>query len=199
MPVGWGQELPDRDRVVEAMTRAWCLGRAKASIMKAIPFPVVALMALGLAACSNEAPQAEPTETVDVALATPAVGDPTAPLPTAAPTPGASDGPIVREIPLALRGRWGLVPDDCTSTRGDAKGLLAIAATDLRFYESVGKMVTATSVDPARLRGTFAFTGEGMEWTRDISLQASADGRTLDYFDMGADSPPSRRTYTRCD
>lgn len=172
--------------------------------MKAILFPAVALVALGLAACSGETPQAQPTETPDAALATPGADEstaplPTAPLPTAMPTPGASEGPIVREIPLALRGRWGLVPGDCTSTRGDAKGLLTIAATDLRFYESVGKIVTATSVDPARLRGTFAFTGEGMEWTRDISLRASADGKTLDYFDMGADSPPSNRTYARCD
>lgn len=197
--MGWELELADHDRVVEAEARAWCPGRAQATIMKAILSPTMALMALGLAACSSETPQTPPTETADMALTTPQASEAAVSSPTATPTPGASEGPIVREIPLALRGRWGLVPGDCTSTRGDAKGLLAIAATDLRFYESVGKIVTATSVDPDRLRGTFAFTGEGMEWTRDISLQTSADGKTLEYFDMGTDAPPSHSTYARCD
>src|SRR3954467_10096462 len=47
----------------------------------------------------------------------------------ASPTPSAS-------IPAALQGRWGLTPGDCTSTLGDAKGLLIVNATELRFYES---------------------------------------------------------------
>src|SRR5215218_6684586 len=39
-------------------------------------------------------------------------------------------------IPASLHGRWGLTPADCTSTRGDAKGLLVISADGLKFYES---------------------------------------------------------------
>src|SRR3954452_16808212 len=39
-------------------------------------------------------------------------------------------------IPPALHGRWGLTPMDCTSTRGDAKGLLIVGPADLKFYES---------------------------------------------------------------
>ena len=55
-------------------------------------------------------------------------------------------------IPTAFRGRWGLSPADCTSTKGDAKGLLTIADTRLTFYESKGTFVkmlgaTATSFD----------------------------------------------------
>src|SRR5688572_30753552 len=30
-------------------------------------------------------------------------------------------------IPASLHGRWGLTPADCTSTRGDAKGLLIVS------------------------------------------------------------------------
>ena len=42
-------------------------------------------------------------------------------------------------IPASLHGRWGLTPADCTSTRGDAKGLLIVSADGLKFYESLGK------------------------------------------------------------
>ena len=38
-------------------------------------------------------------------------------------------------IPAALQGRWGLTPGDCTSTLGDAKGLLIVNSTELRFYK----------------------------------------------------------------
>src|SRR5688500_4994135 len=33
-------------------------------------------------------------------------------------------GPVA--IPAAFHGRWGMVPADCTSTKGDAKGLITI-------------------------------------------------------------------------
>src|SRR5215210_8614734 len=39
-------------------------------------------------------------------------------------------------IPASLHGRWGLTPADCTSTRGDAKGLLIVGPDEIRFYES---------------------------------------------------------------
>ena len=42
-------------------------------------------------------------------------------------------------IPASLHGRWGLTPADCTSTRGDAKGLLIVSADGLKFYESLGQ------------------------------------------------------------
>ena len=43
----------------------------------------------------------------------------------------AAGGPI----PATIQGRWGLTPADCISNRGDAKGLLIIAADSLKFYE----------------------------------------------------------------
>ena len=42
-------------------------------------------------------------------------------------------------IPASLHGRWGLTPADCTSTRGDAKGLLIVSADGLKFYEFAGQ------------------------------------------------------------
>jgi hypothetical protein len=150
--------------------------------------------ALALAACSGGEPDPQKTANPDPELVAPAATL----TPTPSPTLQPSTGPAVTEIPASLRGRWGLVPADCTSTRGDAKGLLTIGGSELRFYESVGTLTNATSPTAESLRGTFAFKGEGMEWTRDVSLVASNGAKSLDFSDSGNDSPPTRRTYTKC-
>lgn len=148
--------------------------------------PVLALMLTGLlAACSDEAKVPQPSETAAETVAAEA-------------TPAAQASAAVTSIPMALQGRWGLVPADCTSTRGDAKGLLIVGPTDLRFYESVGKLRRGVSSGANSLRGTFDYTGEGMEWSRQVVLSAAPDGQSLDFQDSGADAPPSRRTYRRC-
>jgi hypothetical protein len=109
------------------------------------------------------------------------------------PAPPAIDG-----IPVALHGRWGMAAADCTSTRGDAKGLLTIAPTSLKFYESVGELVTIKDRTANSIHGDFAFTGEGMNWMRDETLSAS--GNTLTRAERGGDEPGSEEpfTYTRC-
>ena len=99
-------------------------------------------------------------------------------------------------IPAALHGRWGLVPEDCTSTRGDAKGLLAIDAGSLRFYESVGRLGEVTAAGADTLRASFTMQGEGMEWVREMELSASGDKLTRREF--GTDAAAEAFTYTRC-
>ena len=69
-------------------------------------------------------------------------------------------------IPASLHGRWGLTPADCTSTRGDAKGLLIVSADTLKFYESVGKPAGTLKTSPDSASGDFSFTGEGMTGQR---------------------------------
>ena len=93
-------------------------------------FPAFA--ALSLAACDSgtEAPAPAESETG-------------AGTPTAAATPVE----LPTEIPAAFQGRFGLTPDDCTSTAGDAKGLLEITGTELKFYESVGKLLEESLAD----------------------------------------------------
>ncbi len=60
------------------------------------------------------------------------------------------------KIPASLHGRWGMTPADCTSTRGDAKGLLIVSADGLKFYESVakpaGELKTSGTIRQRRLR-----------------------------------------------
>src|SRR6478736_2899433 len=42
--------------------------------------------------------------------------------------------PVTAVIPEQYRGRWGQVPADCSSTKGDAKGLITIGDKTIRFY-----------------------------------------------------------------
>src|SRR4051812_2684079 len=75
---------------------------------------------LALAACDNGTQGAGTTAEEAAAdgnlVANSSVGETPA-------APADSGTPAQTEIPTAIRGRWGLVPADCTSTRGDAKGL----------------------------------------------------------------------------
>ncbi len=119
-------------------------------------------------------------------------GGTTSPTPIASDTSGIPDG----GIPAALQGRWGMVPADCTSTRGDAKGLLNVSATSLTFYESVARLGTIKARDDSMIRATFAFSGEGQTWTRDETLSAS--GNTLTRVERGGGEPGGTYSYTKC-
>jgi len=96
-------------------------------------------------------------------------------------------------IPAALHGRWGLTPADCTSTRGDAKGLLAIRADGLQFYESRATPARNVKRSSDSFSADFAFTGEGQSWTRfqTLTLQGEKLVRT-------ESSPMASFTYAPC-
>ncbi|HTM94874.1 MAG TPA: hypothetical protein VL100_03515 [Croceibacterium sp.] len=101
-------------------------------------------------------------------------------------------------IPEALRGRWGLVAADCEPGRADAKGLLVISADKLKFYESVGTLGEASERTPERMRASFAFTGEGMNWNREMTLEVQDGGKALVRQEFGADAAPAPLRYIRC-
>ncbi|MDQ3144169.1 MAG: hypothetical protein M3Q57_04740 [Pseudomonadota bacterium] len=102
-----------------------------------------------------------------------------------------SEAPRHLFIPAQYRGRWGLVAADCTSTRGDAKGLMNIGETSVRFYESTASLQERRPAIATSFSGVFVFTGEGQTWERvmtfirtgDTLKRAQADGTF---------------TYTRC-
>ncbi|QNE33259.1 hypothetical protein F1C10_01780 [Sphingomonas sp. NBWT7] len=96
-------------------------------------------------------------------------------------------------MPPAFLGRWGLVPADCTSTRGDAKGLMTVEADRLTFYESRATISKLTAVSPTELRASLAFSGEGQEWTQETPLVLEDNGNALTRV---ADGQTLR--YTRC-
>ncbi len=120
--------------------------------------------------------------------------EPAAPAPSPTDTSGIPEG----GIPVALQGNWGMVPADCTSTRGDNKGLLRITATSLQFYESLGRLGAIRDRSDTSIKADFTFTGEGMTWNREETL--SVDGNTLTRSEKGSDEPGSAGpfTYSRC-
>jgi hypothetical protein len=161
--------------------------------MRAFTFPLLALAAL--AACDGGTQGADSTveeaEADGNIVGNSSVGpSPSAPLDTETPAP--------TEIPAAIRGRWGMVPLDCTSTRGDNKGLLTITGNKLEFYESVGTLDTIMEAEPTRIRAAFDFEGEGMTWEREIVLDVQDDGATLIRREYGEDAAPGPFRYAKC-
>jgi hypothetical protein len=129
---------------------------------------VIALLA-ALAACGRPDAVADEAENTD---ALPEINkpsaSPTGAMPANAVTTPAPAVPFrpVGNIPPALQGRWALTPRDCTSTLGDAKGLLIINKDELRFYESRAVPAAGAQTTVDSISGDFAFTGEGQQWTK---------------------------------
>jgi len=159
--------------------------------MRHYRFLAGAAAALSLAACGSEpAPEANVAPNA-------AVVEAPAPSP-APPVKGSNAAPGASVIPDVLRGRWGLTAEDCTSTRGDAKGLLEIGDTQLRFYESRGTLRTITEQSESRIAAEFDFEGEGQTWQRLVILESQDGGRTLARREAGADSMKETLHYRRC-
>lgn len=161
-------------------------------------FCLIFLTAAALAACEGRDPVADgagntsglpaPNQTApDASASTPPDTAVTAPSEPEAPDTGAA------KIPAALHGRWGMGPADCTSTRGDAKGLLVVTADQLRFYESVAVPTDDAKAGADWIRGEFDFTGEGQNWTKFQAL--ALNGRDLVRTES---NPNASYTYAKC-
>ena len=142
-----------------------------------------------MAACEKRDPVADEANAIPAA---PVANDGAGPLtggPPAASGADTSPGPI----PAAIRGRWGLTPADCTSTRGDAKGLLEIGPDALKFYESRAVPGTSIETEEGAISGNFNFTGEGQQWSKYISLKLQ--GKVLTRTER---NPAASYNYARC-
>lgn len=150
-----------------------------------------------LAACGQSGPVADGAEnTASLPAPDQAAPDPTGAAPanaTASPS-GANLTPAnATKIPAALHGRWGMTPQDCTSPRGDNKGLLTITADEMRFYESVAVPEAELAVGPGSIRGNFSFTGEGQSWTKFQALRLQ--GQELVRTES---NPTASYSYAKC-
>ncbi len=158
---------------------------------------IMAGLFVGLSACSGEQP-AQPegvgNDSDRVAVgndATPVTDDIAA---TADPdTAVSSESSDAAAIPAAFHGRWGMTPEDCTSTRGDAKGLLVIDATTMRFYESRAIPRNIEVRGPNEWRADLNYSGEGQTWSEKTIVTLSNGGKTLRRM---ADGPWA---YQRCE
>lgn len=162
------------------------------------PMVLALVTGLALSACSSEAPEPAPSE--NPAAATPSLPAAVEPAPSAAATDAtpAMTSPVGASFPAAMIGRWGMVPADCTSQRGDNKGMITITSREIRFYESVATIDAIKESGATRLRATMAFEGEGIQWTRDAQFDAKPASDQLVLQEFGDDAVPGPRTYTRC-
>ena len=89
----------------------------------------------------------------------------------ATPTPPATNA----AIPAQYRGRWGMVAADCEPGRSDAKGLMSVDSTTLRFYESRAVLKEQRPAIATSFSGLFAFAGEGQNWEKVETLTRTGD------------------------
>ena len=153
-------------------------------------FTIAAIMSAG--ACSGSDPVAEEANDVAVTSAQENAVAPEVEANAVDPTLNETELTSTK-IPAVLHGRWGLTPEDCTSTRGDAKGLLIVSADQLKFYESVGKPGGELKLSPDSASGDFNFTGEGMTWKKYQVIEVQ-NGKLV----RTESSPMSSFTYARC-
>lgn len=160
---------------------------------------IMIILAVATAACGQSDPVAEDANNSST-LPAPAnanVGNPTGAAPPANSSAEANQATgastSAAAIPAMLHGRWGLTPGDCTSTRGDNKGLLTISATELRFYESRAVPVGHVNSSADSFSAEYAFTGEGMNWKKYQTLELQGDKLV-----RTESNPTTSYTYARC-
>jgi hypothetical protein len=157
--------------------------------------PVIACAAmLAIVACGGRDPVAKEANKV----AGLPVSDKSGPDATGAPPAKAAPLPSPpattdEGIPAVLQGRWGLTPMDCTSTRGDAKGLLIVGPDNLKFYESRAVPGQNAQTGTDSISGDFHFTGEGQTWTKFEALELKRDKLV-----RTESNPLASFTYARC-
>lgn len=169
--------------------------------MKGLFGPALAIgMVCSLAACNNKAPEENSSPDSPQTVGD---GAPNMDALPAIPKPEQldSDSPIATRgtIPIPMQGRWGLVPADCTSTAGDAKGLMIVKPTELKFYESVGKLGNVSESSTNSIKANYSFSGEGMNWDREQSMVLENNGKTLVRNEFGQDAAPAPLRYKKCE
>lgn len=163
--------------------------------MKRLVLPLLAAP-FALAACSDPAPAPSDPAT-SAAVVKPAPSQSMVP-PVGASADGTDVAAQGATFPSAMRGRWGLVANDCDPTRGDNKGIMTIGENDVRFYESVAEIGKVADRSDRSLRAMFDYEGEGMAWLRDARYELADGGRTLVLTEFGDDAPQGPRRYSRC-
>jgi len=158
--------------------------------MKAAAF---CLAVLALAACGQPGPVAEDANDSGTAEIGVHAANGGVPVNAAGDRDAAEASPGLESIPSLLHGRWGLTPADCEAGRSDAKGLMTVSAEEIRFYESVARPVGGLERSGNSVRGQFAFTGEGMSWTRFEAFELQ-DGKLV----RTESDPMASFTYVRC-
>ena len=145
-------------------------------------FTLPALLALALVACQQPADDNIAIESNNLAAAEvetlPPSDEAGAPASENGMTAGnnMADEPSTPDsIPSQYRGRWGMVAADCTSTRGDDKGLITINEGSIKFYEARATLKEQRPAIATSFSGLYGFTGEGQTWEKVVTLTRTGD------------------------
>jgi hypothetical protein len=92
---------------------------------------------------------------------------------------------------MEMRGRWGMVANDCDPNRSDAKGLIQIGERSVSFYESRATFKEPRPSPEGSFSGLFSFVGEGQTWEKVMTFTRNGD--TLVRAEEAG-----RFTYRRC-
>ncbi|WP_338466524.1 hypothetical protein RXV95_13335 [Novosphingobium sp. ZN18A2] len=166
--------------------------------MKFSPILAAAAVSLALAGCAKTSEPAPEGSDAPAASGMPVPAESAMSGVDVGASGGAMQSPVANEIPAAIQGRWGLTQADCTSSAGDAKGLLEIGPMNLKFYESMARLTKVAEDTDGHMKATFAFSGEGKDWSRELSLDAGGKGQSLVLTGMGGDAETGPLTYARC-
>jgi len=141
---------------------------------------------LGLAACNKDA---ENSSNASLNAPIPSSND-TAPenssdhaVPSESSSGPGGTKPAKSALPFAFRGKWTGKGQNCADARSDM--MLTAGATELRFYESVGTLISVEGAGPGAIIVTAKYEGEGQSWTQRQKLTLSNDGNRLSILNQG--------------
>lgn len=85
----------------------------------------------------------------------------------------------------AYFGRWAMVSVECEPGRSDAKGLITIQGSLVKFYESTATLRDGKRLSSTAMQGNFEFVGEGEKWEKPMRFEISSDRQMLTRTDLG--------------
>ena len=109
-----------------------------------------------------------------------------------------SDAPleiVITQFPQAYMGRWGMNANDCLPGASDAKGLMSVQGSLVKFYESTGMMRNGKRETLNSMSSDFDMVGEGQKWRTRNGFQLTGDRNGLTRTDTASGE---RFVYTRC-
>ena len=145
-------------------------------------YPTILAMLLSATACTDQ-PNGQSAITPEAAAKATAV---------------ARDTPLeitITQFPKAYFGRWGMTANDCAWGASDAKGLLSIQGSLVKFYESTGMMRNGKRETLNSVSSDFDMTGEGQKWQTHVRYRLAENRQQLVRQDTGE---PNEYVYMRC-
>lgn len=102
---------------------------------------------------------------------------------------------VITQFPKGYMGRWGMNANDCVPDASDAKGLMSVQGSLVKFYESMGTMRNGKRVTLNSLTSDFDMVGEGQKWQTRNTFELTDDRTGLTRTDTASGE---RFVYTRC-